>query len=161
MVSSSSPAAQYFSRCDFLGRTSQWGALVAAYQLLPLPALADSLMVDSRVSQTPIIDKGFAAVRKIGDGLYATISAYHGRAGHALIISTIPWEIPSMAKMASRSGRMPTSRPGSIKITARCRARIKRRFLALSRLRPRTRRPIPRENMPKNMREGSASFMTW
>jgi glyoxylase-like metal-dependent hydrolase (beta-lactamase superfamily II) len=74
MVSSSSPAAQYFSRRDFLGRTSQWGALVAAYQLFPLPALADSLMVDSRVSQTPIIDKGFAAVRKIGDGLYATIS---------------------------------------------------------------------------------------
>lgn len=74
MVSSSSSAAPYFSRRDFLGRTSQWGALVAAYQLLPLPALADSLLADSRVSQTPIVDKGFAAVRKIGDGLYATIS---------------------------------------------------------------------------------------
>ena len=33
-----------------------------------------TLAVDSRVSQTPIIDKGFAAVRKVGDGLYATIS---------------------------------------------------------------------------------------
>jgi len=29
---------------------------------------------DSRVSQTPIVDKGFASVRKIGEGLYATIS---------------------------------------------------------------------------------------
>ena len=74
MVSSSSTAVPYFSRRDFLGRTSQWGALVAAYQLLPLPALADSLLADSRVSQTPIVDKGFAAVRKVGDGLYATIS---------------------------------------------------------------------------------------
>jgi glyoxylase-like metal-dependent hydrolase (beta-lactamase superfamily II) len=74
MVSSSSLVAPYFSRRDFLGRTSQWGALVAAYQLLPLPALADSLLADSRVSQTPIVDKGFAAVRKVGDGLYATIS---------------------------------------------------------------------------------------
>jgi glyoxylase-like metal-dependent hydrolase (beta-lactamase superfamily II) len=74
MVSSSSPAASNFSRRDFLGRTSQWGAIIAAYQLLPLPALADSLLTDSRVSQTPIVDKGFAAVRKVGDGLYATVS---------------------------------------------------------------------------------------
>src|SRR2546430_12765869 len=28
----------------------------------------------SRVSQTPIVDKGFASVRKVGEGLYATIS---------------------------------------------------------------------------------------
>jgi glyoxylase-like metal-dependent hydrolase (beta-lactamase superfamily II) len=74
MVSSSSLAAPYFSRRDFLGRTSQCGALVAVYQFLPLPALADSLIADSRVSQTPIVDKGFAAVRKVGEGLYATIS---------------------------------------------------------------------------------------
>src|SRR5260221_5262536 len=29
---------------------------------------------DTRVSQTPVVDKGFASVRKIGEGLYATIS---------------------------------------------------------------------------------------
>jgi len=45
------------------------------------PSQADSLAgagaelaTDSRVSQTPIVDKGFASVRKIGEGLYATIS---------------------------------------------------------------------------------------
>jgi cyclase len=43
-------------------------------KLIPLPALAEELAVDSRVSPTPIVDKGFASVRKIGDGLYATIS---------------------------------------------------------------------------------------
>jgi glyoxylase-like metal-dependent hydrolase (beta-lactamase superfamily II) len=49
----------------------------ALAQLIPLPALAKSLgalSADSRVSQAPIVDKGFAAVRKIGNGLYATIS---------------------------------------------------------------------------------------
>src|SRR5436309_15799845 len=28
----------------------------------------------NRVSETPLVDKGFASVRKIGNGLYATIS---------------------------------------------------------------------------------------
>ena len=62
------------NRRDFLGRTSQWAAVLAAYQFLPLPALAGSLATDSRIAQTPIADKGFASVRKIGGGLYATIS---------------------------------------------------------------------------------------
>ena len=74
MVSSSLSSTNLFTRRDFLGRTSQWGALIAAYQLLPLPALAESLLADSRVAQTPVVDKGFASVRKIGDGFYATIS---------------------------------------------------------------------------------------
>jgi glyoxylase-like metal-dependent hydrolase (beta-lactamase superfamily II) len=43
-------------------------------KLLPMPVLAAELAEDSRISQTPIVDKGFASVRKIGDGLYATIS---------------------------------------------------------------------------------------
>jgi cyclase len=43
-------------------------------KMIPLPALAAELAGDSRVSQTVIADKGFASVRKIGDGLYATIS---------------------------------------------------------------------------------------
>src|SRR5258705_13922393 len=29
---------------------------------------------DARISKTPLVDKGFASVRKIGNGLYATIS---------------------------------------------------------------------------------------
>ncbi len=63
-----------FSRRSFLAKTSYFGALYAAAKLLPMPALAAGLATDSRVSQTPIVDKGFASVRKIGEGLYATIS---------------------------------------------------------------------------------------
>jgi len=63
-----------FSRRQFIAHTSCFGAFYAAAQLIPLPALAAALGHDSRVSQTPIVDKGFASVRKIGNGLYATIS---------------------------------------------------------------------------------------
>jgi len=63
-----------YSRRLFLGRVSQWSALLAAYPLIPLPGLAESLASDRRIAQTPLLDKGFAAVRKVGDGLYATIS---------------------------------------------------------------------------------------
>src|SRR5258708_3876280 len=62
------------SRRSFLTRTSYLGAMYAAAKLLPMPALAAELAGDSRVSQTPIVDKGFASVRKVGEGLYATIS---------------------------------------------------------------------------------------
>ena len=64
----------HFSRRSFLAKTSCFGALYAVAKLIPLPALAEELAGDSRVSPTPIVDKGFAAVRKIGNGLYATIS---------------------------------------------------------------------------------------
>ena len=63
-----------FSRRSFLERTSYFGAAYAAAQLLPVPALAASLAAGARVAQAPLVDKGFAAVRKIGNGLYATIS---------------------------------------------------------------------------------------
>ena len=63
-----------FSRRSFLVKTSCFGAFYAAAKLIPLPALAAELASDSRVSQMPIVDKGFALVRKIGNGLYATIS---------------------------------------------------------------------------------------
>jgi glyoxylase-like metal-dependent hydrolase (beta-lactamase superfamily II) len=74
MISPSQSPANLSTRRDFLSCASQWSAMIAAYQLLPLPALSKSLGADSRISQTPIVDKGFASVRKIGDGLYATIS---------------------------------------------------------------------------------------
>jgi len=67
-------AGSNFSRRSFLNRASQWSALLAGYPLVPLPDLAEWLAADSRVVQTPVVDKGFASVRKVGDGLYATIS---------------------------------------------------------------------------------------
>jgi cyclase len=63
-----------FSRRSFLAKTSCFGAFYAVAKLIPLPALAETLVSDSRVSQTPIVDKGFASVRRVGNGLYATIS---------------------------------------------------------------------------------------
>ena len=65
-----------FSRREFLARTSCFGAFYALAMRIPLPALAAELADDPRISQTPLVDKGFAAVRKIGSGLYATISDY-------------------------------------------------------------------------------------
>lgn len=63
-----------FSRRQFITSTSCFGAFYAIAKFIPLPALAAELASDSRVSQTPLVDKGFASVRKIGNGLYATIS---------------------------------------------------------------------------------------
>jgi cyclase len=63
-----------FSRRTFLAKSSYLGAIYAAAKLLPMRALATELAEDSRIAQTPLVDKGFASVRKIGDGLYATIS---------------------------------------------------------------------------------------
>lgn len=63
------------SRRHFLaGAASCLGAFNAITPFIPLPVLAAELENDSRISQTPLVDKGFASVRKIGDGLYATIS---------------------------------------------------------------------------------------
>ena len=63
-----------FSRRAFLAGTSSLGALYAATRLGPLPALAADLADDPRIAKQPVADKGFASVRKIGDGLYATIA---------------------------------------------------------------------------------------
>src|SRR5246127_5437239 len=62
------------SRRTFLANSSYLGTMYAAVKLLPMPALAAELVRDSRVSPTPIVDKGFASVRRVGEGLYATIS---------------------------------------------------------------------------------------
>lgn len=63
-----------FSRRTFLAGTSSLGALYAAARFAPLPELAQSMQNDPRIAPTPIADKGFASIRKIGDGLYATIA---------------------------------------------------------------------------------------
>src|SRR2546428_6096874 len=63
-----------FTRRDFLAFTSCFGAAYAVARLIPLPGLSESVAGDARVAQAPIVDKGFASVRKIGEGAYATIS---------------------------------------------------------------------------------------
>ena len=63
-----------FSRRTFLAGTSSMGALYVTTRLAPLPALAEPLADDPRIAKQPIADKGFASIRKIGDGLYATIA---------------------------------------------------------------------------------------
>jgi len=65
-----------YSRRQFITHASCFGAFYGLAKMIPLPALAAELAGDSRVSQTVIADKGFASVRKIGNGLYATISDY-------------------------------------------------------------------------------------
>ena len=62
------------SRRDFVAGTSSLAAFNAFASLFPRPALAAKLQNDRRLSQTVVVDKGFASVRKIGNGLYATIS---------------------------------------------------------------------------------------
>ena len=66
--------SKQFSRRTFLVGTSSLGALYAASKFGPLPALAQALPSDPRIAQQPVVDKGFALVRKIGNGVYATIS---------------------------------------------------------------------------------------
>jgi len=63
-----------FSRRALLAGTTSLGAVYAAARFAPLTALAQSMGSDSRVATTPIADKGFASVRKIGDGVYATLA---------------------------------------------------------------------------------------
>ena len=62
------------SRRSFLIEAARGSTLLAAYPLTSVPLLAESLTGDTRVAGTLVADKGFAAVRKVGDGLYATIS---------------------------------------------------------------------------------------
>src|SRR5262249_33178980 len=64
------------SRRHFLACTSCFGAAYAVAHMLPLPALAKPLPQDSPIPSSPLVDKGFASVRKIGNGVYATVSDY-------------------------------------------------------------------------------------
>jgi hypothetical protein len=66
--------SQGFSRRAFVAGTSSFAALHSVANVLPLPPLLAALQNDSRLSQTVIADKGFASVRRVGNGLYATIS---------------------------------------------------------------------------------------
>src|ERR1700730_8909277 len=63
-----------FSRRTFVVGSSSFAALHSVANLLPLPPVVAALQNDSRLSQTVVADKGFASVRRVGNGLYATIS---------------------------------------------------------------------------------------
>jgi hypothetical protein len=65
---------QRFSRRGFLAGSSSFAALHSVTNVLPLRPLVAALQNDSRLSQTVVADKGFASVRRVGNGLYATIS---------------------------------------------------------------------------------------
>jgi len=90
--------SQPFSRRDFIAGASTAGALLAASKMLPFPALAQaqavgvapSLANDSRIAPQPILDKGWAVVRQIGRGVYATIGdrtkGNHGRSNGGFIV---------------------------------------------------------------------------
>jgi glyoxylase-like metal-dependent hydrolase (beta-lactamase superfamily II) len=62
------------SRRKFLTKASYFGGLYAISSQFPVNAVARALADDPRIAQTPIVDAGFASIRKIGDGLYSTIS---------------------------------------------------------------------------------------
>jgi glyoxylase-like metal-dependent hydrolase (beta-lactamase superfamily II) len=69
-----SDARRAVSRRGFIAAASSIGAAAAFLKYLPLPMLAESLAQDPRIAASPLVDKGFASVRKIGEGVYATIS---------------------------------------------------------------------------------------
>lgn len=64
------------TRRGFLTSTSCFGLALAFGRYFELPALAEAIAQDPRVAATPLLDKGFATVRKIGEGVYATISDF-------------------------------------------------------------------------------------
>lgn len=62
------------TRRKFLAATSCFGAAAAFLRYLPQPVMAAGIAQDKRVAAAPIVDKGYASIRKIGEGVYATIS---------------------------------------------------------------------------------------
>jgi glyoxylase-like metal-dependent hydrolase (beta-lactamase superfamily II) len=63
-----------FTRRRFISTAAgSVAALIAAEEMLTLPAMARPAQ-DPRIATTPVLDRGFAASRKIGEGVYATIA---------------------------------------------------------------------------------------
>src|SRR6266478_6385504 len=59
---------------DVSGEVIVFRSDVRSRQAAPDARVGGGVAEDSRIAQTPLVDKGFASVRKIGEGLYATIS---------------------------------------------------------------------------------------
>jgi cyclase len=74
MKAVSQRVSKQFSRRAFVSGSTSAAAFYSMANLFPLPRLIARLQADSRLSQTVVVDKGFASVRKVGNGLYATIS---------------------------------------------------------------------------------------
>ena len=66
----------FLTRRRFIAGASCFGAAVALARTIPLPALAEGIAQDKRVAETALVDRGFAVVRRIGQGVYATISDF-------------------------------------------------------------------------------------
>jgi hypothetical protein len=66
--------SQRISRRTFVAGTSSFAAVHSVSNFLPSRPPVAALQNDSRLSQTVVADKGFAAVRRVGNDLYATIS---------------------------------------------------------------------------------------
>ncbi|MGE5855598.1 MAG: hypothetical protein ACM34C_03460, partial [Syntrophaceae bacterium] len=62
------------TRRGFLASTSCLGAALWTARLFPVTAMAGEVASAGGVSPQSFADKGFASVRKVGDGVYATIS---------------------------------------------------------------------------------------
>ena len=62
------------TRREFLAATSCFGATLALQRHFRLLPLGQAVAQNPRVAEQPLVDKGFAAVRKVGAGVYATIS---------------------------------------------------------------------------------------
>ncbi|NJD61325.1 MAG: MBL fold metallo-hydrolase [Deltaproteobacteria bacterium] len=62
------------TRRRFLASTSCLGVALAAARYFPAAALAEEIAGDPRIADKPLADKGFASIRRIGEGVYATIS---------------------------------------------------------------------------------------
>jgi glyoxylase-like metal-dependent hydrolase (beta-lactamase superfamily II) len=63
-----------FSRRQFLSDASRLAALSAIGSAIPLPLFSSPRTSDPLAGQTPVVDAGYAAVYKVADGHYATIS---------------------------------------------------------------------------------------
>jgi glyoxylase-like metal-dependent hydrolase (beta-lactamase superfamily II) len=62
------------SRRQLIAGASCFSAFCGLAKLSPFPTLAAELVTDSRIATSPLFDRGFASVRRIGDGVYATVS---------------------------------------------------------------------------------------
>jgi cyclase len=69
-----SQQSRIITRRNFLTQASCFGAYYHLAARIPLLGVSSMLADDPRLSAAPVVDKGFASVRKIGEGIYATIS---------------------------------------------------------------------------------------
>jgi len=66
----------FLTRRTFIAGASCFGAAAALAHTIPLPAMAGAIAQDKRIAEAPLLDKGFAVTRRIGQGVYGTISDF-------------------------------------------------------------------------------------